>query len=94
MLSDLRGDSRADDLWCGGGIVHPPPGAVTGKPMGHVEGLLEVMAEREVEERPAGGDQFHGGRESALNDRQVADGQMAVQVMDVGMRLDAIVRRQ
>ena len=46
----------------------PPAGTVAGQPVGYVEGLLEMMAEREVEERPAAGHEFHGRRQPALDD--------------------------
>jgi hypothetical protein len=37
LLSDLGRDGGTDDLGCGGGVFHPPAGAVAGKAMGHVE---------------------------------------------------------
>jgi len=83
MLSDLCGDRGADDLGCGGGVFHPPSGTVAGKAMGHVESLLEMMAEREVEEGPVAGHEFHRGREPALDDSQIAHSQVAIQVMHV-----------
>ena len=52
------------------------------------------MAEREVEKWPVVGDQFHGGGQAALNDGQVAYGQVTVQIVDVGVQLDAIAGRQ
>ncbi len=59
-----------------------------------MECLLEVMAEREVEERPVAGDQFHGGGQAALDDGQIAYCQVPVQVMHVRVDLDAIGCRQ
>jgi hypothetical protein len=59
-----------------------------------VEVLLEVVAEREVEERPAVGGQFHRRRQAALHDREIARGEVAVQLVDVGAHLEAVVLRQ
>ena len=52
--------------------------------MGNVEGLLEVMAEREVEERPVIGTSSMVVVKPALDDGQIADGQVPVQVVHVG----------
>jgi hypothetical protein len=39
-----------------------------------VDQLLEVVAQREVKERPARGRQLDRGRQAALNDTEVAGG--------------------
>ena len=67
-----------------------PPGAVALEPVADVEVLLEVVAEREVEERPPVGGQLHRGRQPALDDREVAGGQVAVEVVDVGAHLEPV----
>ncbi len=54
------------------------------EPVAHVEVLLEVVAEREVQERPPAGGQLHRGGQAALDDGEVAGGQVAVELVDVG----------
>ena len=62
--------------------------------MRNVEGLLEMMTERKVEDRPVISDQFHGGGKAALDYGEIAYGQVPVQVVHVGIQLDAIAGRQ
>ena len=52
------------------------------------------MAEREIEERPVAGDQFHGGGEAALDDGKIACRKVPVEVMHVRVDLDTIEGRQ
>ena len=59
-----------------------------------MEVLLEVVLEREVEERPAVGGQLHRGRQAALHDGEVAGGQVPVEVVDVADDLESVVSRQ
>ena len=68
--------------------VHAAAGAVALEPVADVEVLLEVVAQREVEERPLLRGQLHRGRQAALHDRQVAGGQVPVEVVDVGHDLE------
>ena len=56
--------------------------------------LLEVVTEREVDKRPAVGGEFHRGGQPALDDREVAGGQMLVQVVDVGRDLEPVARQR
>ena len=51
--------------------------------------LLEVVAQREVQERPSGRGELHRRRQAALDDGEVARREMAVQVRDEGADLDA-----
>src|SRR4249920_1794705 len=67
-LADLFGDGRRDALGGTAEVIHAPAGTVAGQPVGYVEGLLEMMAEREVEEGPVAGHEFHGRRQPALDD--------------------------
>ena len=69
--------------------VHVPAGAVAVEAVPHVAVLLEVVAQREVEERPPGGGELHRRREAALDDREVAGGEVAVQVRHERPDLDA-----
>lgn len=71
--------------------VHPPPGAVALQAVADVEVLLEVVPQREVDERPPVGRQLHRGRKAALNDREVAGGEVPVEVVDVGANLEPLV---
>ena len=59
-----------------------------------MEVLLEVVAEREVEERPAVRGQLHRRRQAALDDREVARREVAVELVDVRADLEPVVRRQ
>lgn len=91
VAADLGGDRLADHLRAGCAEVHAPAGAVAVEAVGDVEGLLEVVPQRKVEERPAGGGQLHAGGQSALDDGEVAAGQMSVQLVHVGVHLQALV---
>ena len=62
--------------------------------MADVEVLLEVMPEREVEERSSAGGQFHPGGEPALDNGKVARCEMTVELVHVGADLEAFVRRK
>jgi hypothetical protein len=64
------------------------------EPVAHVEVLLEVMSQREVEERPAVGRQLHRRRQPALDDREIARSEDAVEIVHVGAHLEPIVRGQ
>ena len=68
-MSALRGVRADMTLNCG--IVHPAAGSVAVEPVGDVEALLEVVAQREVEERPPRRGQLHRRRQPALNDSEV-----------------------
>ena len=59
-----------------------------------MEVLLEVVTEREVQERAAVRRELHAGREAALDHGQVARGQMAVQLGDVRPDVQTLVARQ
>jgi len=52
------------------------------------------MGERERDERASVGGQLHRGGEAALDDREVADGEVAIQVVEVAVDLDAVAVRQ
>jgi hypothetical protein len=56
--------------------------------------LLEVLAQREAEERSSGGGELHRGREAAVADREVAGSEMAIQTMDVAVNLEAVALRK
>ena len=68
--------------------------AVAGQAVADVEVLLEVIPEREVEERRLCRDELHPRREPALDDRHVADRQVPVQLVHVLPNLDALGSRQ
>src|SRR5215510_12310404 len=82
-LAGQFGDVGGDEIGVGGGVVHALAGAVAVKPVADVEVLLEVVAEREVQERALGGGQLHGGGQPALDDGEVADAQMLIEAVHV-----------
>ena len=70
-------------------VVHAPARAVALEPVADVAVLLEVVAQREVQERPPARGELHRRRQAALDDREVARGEVPVQVGDEGADLDA-----
>src|SRR5690606_11298993 len=87
--TQLVGDRGGDDLGGGGGVVEGPAGPVPFEAVAHVHLLLEVVAQREVEEGAAERGQLHGGGEPALHQGEVAGGQVPDEVGQVGPHLDA-----
>ena len=59
-----------------------------------MEVLLEVVAEGEVEEGALVCGQLHRGCEAALDDGEVAGGEVAVEVVHVGAHFEAVVLGQ
>ena len=55
-----------------------------------MEVLLEVVTQREVEERSPVRRQLHRRRQPSLHDREVARGEVAVQLVDVRADLEAV----
>src|SRR3954447_14934078 len=94
VAADLGGDRGGDLLGPVEFEVHAPSGAVALEAVADVEVLLEVVAKREVEERSLVGGQLHRGGESALNDGEVAGGEVAVEVMHVGAHLESFGARE
>src|SRR3954449_11944063 len=76
------------------GKVRASSGAVALEAVADVEVLLEAVAKREVEERSPVGGQLHRGGESALNDGEVAGGEVAVEIVDVGAHLESFGARE
>ena len=62
--------------------------------MPDVKVLLEVVFEREVDERSPVGGQLHRGRQAALDDRKVARREVAVEVVHVWPDVGSLGRRQ
>src|SRR5438552_18368408 len=63
--ADLVCDVRGDGLGRTGGVVRAPPCAVSGGAGGHVEPLLEMVAEGAVRERGVAVHQLHCGGAAA-----------------------------
>ena len=77
--ADLLGDRRGD---LAGGrrlVAHMSSGAVSLEAVVDVAVLLEVVLEGEVQERSSAGDELHAGGEAALDDGEVASGQVPVE---------------
>ena len=89
--AELGGEGGGDGIGVGGGVVHPPARPVAVQAVGNVEVLLEVVAQREVQERPPVRRQLHAGGQAALHDREVAGGQVPVELRDERADLQAVV---
>ena len=74
--------------------VHAASGAVALESVADVEVLLEVVAEREVEERASVRRQLHRRRQAALDDGEIAGGEVPVELVHVGADLEPVVRGQ
>src|SRR5271155_2161212 len=91
---DFRGYRRGERFRLGLLIVHVPAGAVLGQPVPDMEVLLEVMAQRYVDEGTLARGEFHGGGQAALHHPEVACREVPVKVMHVPVHLKTAVRRQ
>lgn len=92
LAADLLGDRRRDPLWRGSRRSPCDDRPVAFEPMADVEALLEVVAQREVEERPLLRGQLHRRRETALDDCQVTGRQVTVEVVHIGDDLETGMR--
>src|SRR2546430_6192493 len=77
----------------------PPPEISTlplpdALPICHVHVLLEVVPQREVEERPTAGGQLHRRGETALHDREITSRKVPVEVVHVGNHLEPVGRSE
>ena len=93
VASDLLRDRFCDLLGWGVVVVHAAPGAVAFQAMADVKVLLEVVAQREVDEGPLVRGQLHRRREASLHNGEVAGGEVAVEVVHVGDHLQAVDQR-
>jgi hypothetical protein len=91
---DGAADSGGDGVGVAGGVVHPPAGPVAIQAVGDVEVLLEVVAQREVQEPAAGSPSAPCRSSIRLHDREVADGQVPVELRDERADLQPLVPRQ
>src|SRR6188768_1431404 len=94
LTADLLGDRRRDSLWRGVVEVHATTCSVAFEPVADVEVLLEVVAQREVEERPLLRGQLHRRRQAPLDHCQVTGRQVAVEVVHIWDDLETGVRGQ
>src|SRR6185437_1202837 len=88
-LAGQFSNAGGDQVGVGPQVVHACAGAIAGQPVPDVEVLLEVVPEREVQERALGGGQLHGGGQAALDYGEVAGAQMLVEAVDVAAYLEA-----
>src|SRR5678815_2459722 len=88
-LAQVVEDRRSQLLRAGHVVVHADAGAQAVEPAGHVEVLLEMIAQREVEERRLEGRQLHRGGEATLHDGEMGGGVMAEQMRHVRAHVDA-----
>ena len=75
-------------------VVHASPGAVLLEPVADVEVLLEMVSEREVEEGASVGGELHRRGQPALDDGEVAGGEVAIELGNVRPDLEPVVVRQ
>src|SRR5262245_745523 len=88
-LAQVFEHGRAQGFRARAVVVEADPGAETIEPARHVELLLEVMAQRKVEERRPERGQLHGRGKAALNDREIDGGVMLEEIRHEGARRDA-----
>src|SRR6201999_4230084 len=88
-LAGQFGDAGGDQVGVGRQVVHARAGAIAGEPVPDVEVLLEVVPEREVQERALGGGQLHSGGQPTLDDGHIAGAQVLVEAVDVAAYLEA-----
>jgi hypothetical protein len=65
FAAELVDDRGSEGVGVRGRVVEAPPGAEAAEPVVDVKTLLEVMGERQVEERLARARQLHAGGEAA-----------------------------
>ena len=87
---DLGGDRLRQDVRGEGLVVQPHPGAVPVQAVSHVEVLLEVVSQRDVEEGATGGRQLHRRGQASLDDGQVRDREVPVEVRHELMDLETV----
>src|SRR5258708_134426 len=86
LLSDRGGDNVGRCL-C---KVHTAPSLVAVKAVSHVEVLLEMVAQREVQKRALVRRQLHRRRQPTLHHRQIPDGEVTVQLLDIATHFDPL----
>ena len=67
--------------------VEPVARSVAVQSVAHVVALLEVVGERQRQERAAGDDEFHRGGETLLHHGNIAGGQVAPELVHVAEHL-------
>ena len=87
----LLDDGRGDRLRRRSAEVHRATGSIAIESMADMEVLLEVMPQREIDERPPVRGQLHRGRQPALDQRNVTDREMPVELVDVGTDLKTVL---
>src|SRR5271154_5879991 len=90
-VRDFRGYRRGERFRLGLLIVHVPAGAVPGQPVPDMEVLLEVMAQRYVDEGTLARGEFHGGGQAALHHPEIACRQVPVKVTHITMYLKTVM---
>src|SRR5207248_9795068 len=89
----LFDDRPGDHFRRRAGEVHRPTGSIAIESVTDMEVLLKVMPQREIDEGPPVGGQLHGGREPTLDQGNVTDGQVPVELVDVGPDLETVLAR-
>ena len=89
-----RGQLVGDPPRVGVAVVQRPAGPVPLQPVPHVHLLLEVVAERDVQERPTRRGELHRGAQPALDHGHVARGVVQVEVGQEAVHLHARGRAQ
>ncbi|MGY4447179.1 hypothetical protein ACVWZR_001839 [Bradyrhizobium sp. i1.3.1] len=68
---------------------HASSGAISVETMGDVEILLEVVLERKTDEGRPRSREFHACRQAALNERQIAGREVAIEIRHESTQFDA-----
>src|SRR5579872_4356281 len=94
FAGELACDRFGDRLRGRVGVFHAATGAVALETVPHVEVLLEVVPQRNIDEGTPCCGQLHRRREATLHKRDVARAKMTVQLRNVRAHVQAVVRRQ
>src|SRR5579863_8365100 len=92
--ANFLGDRGCDDLGCRLLKIHTATSPVAFQPMSHVEVLLEMMSQGKIQERPLGCSQLHRSGQSALHHRHITNGEVSVQLVDIGAHFESLHFRQ
>src|SRR5262245_41546642 len=90
----MFGDGRGDEIGIAVVEVHAPARVVALEAVTDVEVLCEVPSQGEVQEGALGRGEFHSGRETALDNGEIAHRQVTIEAVDVAANFQARLTRK